>query len=80
MVAVAHDMWRANTAREVSGSPYFAHQEIIVDLKDWVAILRSVVFGAASTFLMKSAPSSDVSARLYQLVAASLAGAGIIGR
>ena len=79
VVAVAQDKCRASTARDVSGNPYFAVHEIDVDLKECVEILRSTVFGAFKILHMKSAPSSDVRARLYLAVAPSFAGAGIIG-
>ena len=79
VVAVAQDKCLAKTAREVSGKPYFAHHEIRVDLKECVEIRLSAVFGAPRIFLIKSAPSSDVKARLYHTVAPSFAGAGIMG-
>ena len=72
-------MCLANIALELSGKPYLAVHEIVVDLQECIDNRRSKVFGAFKMRLMKSAPSSEVNALFDHEVASRSKGARIIG-
>ena len=79
MAEAAVEACLAKTALECSESPYLAIQDINVDFKECEDIRLLGVFGALSSFRMKSDPSCEVKALEVHVVAVELVGQHIIG-